>query len=36
MGRVGVKRFQVFSVAPMLMSVAGSALLFGIGIRALP
>ena len=36
LGRVVVKRFQNFSVDPALMSVAGSALLFGIGTLALP
>ena len=36
LGRVVVKRFQNFSIDPALMSVAGSALLFGIGTLALP
>ena len=36
LGRVVVKRFQNFSIDPALMSVAGSALLFGIGTEALP
>src|SRR5215211_3834396 len=35
LGRVVVKRFQNFSIDPALMSVAGSALLFGIGTLAL-
>ena len=36
LGRVVVKRFQNFSIDPALMSVAGSALLFGIGTEARP
>jgi hypothetical protein len=36
LGRVVVKRFQTSSIGPVVMSVAGSALLFGIGTQALP
>jgi hypothetical protein len=36
LGRVVVKRFQTSSIGPVVMSVAGSALLFGIGTEALP
>ena len=36
LGRVVLKRFQTSSIGPVVMSVAGSALLFGIGTQALP
>jgi hypothetical protein len=36
LGRVVVKRFQTSSTGPVVMSVGGSALLFGIGTEALP
>ena len=35
LGRVVVKRLQTSSIGPVMMSVAGSALLFGIGTEAL-